>query len=80
MAGIEVDKPVVQILGIKHCKSAGHDYRYWLCVSDGKYHWNCVAMDAQLNNYVTEGQLSMYAIIRIDRLTTSMGNQSGEAM
>lgn len=77
MNGVEVDKPVVQILGNKHIKSSAENSdRYRILVSDGKYLNSFAMLATQLNNYVTEGQLSNNTIIRIERFITSMVNKS----
>lgn len=76
MAGIEVDKPVLQILGNKQIKSTENNDRYRLLVSDGKYLVSCAMLATQLNNYVTEDKLSNNTIFRIDRFITSMVNKS----
>lgn len=76
MAGEQVEKPVLQILGSKRIKSSESTERYRLLVSDGQ-HLNSFAMLAtQLNEFVAKGQLVDYTIVRIDNYITSMVNKS----
>lgn len=73
---MEIDKPVLQILGSKQIKSTENSERYRLLVSDGKYLNSFAMLATQLNNFVSEGQLTDNTIVRIDRFITSMVNKS----
>lgn len=76
MAGTEIDKPVVQILGSKRITATENNERYRILVSDGKYLNSFAMLATQLNNLITEGQLPINTIVRIDRYITSMVNKS----
>lgn len=76
MAGEEIEKPVLQILGNKRIKSTENCERFRLLVSDGQFLNSFAMLATQLNDYVTEGRLSDYTIVRVEKYITSMVNKS----
>lgn len=76
LTGIDVDKPVVQILGSKKIASTEGSERYRLLVSDGDSLYSFAMLGTQLNNFVAEGKLTDNTIIRIDRYVTSLVNKN----
>lgn len=76
LSGVDIDKPVVQILGSKKIPGPEGTDRLRLLVSDGK-HLNSFAMLAtQLNDLHAKGELDENTIVRLDRYCTSMVNKS----
>ncbi|CAK9301248.1 unnamed protein product [Gordionus sp. m RMFG-2023] len=75
--GDNIDKPIVQLLGLK--KMAGADIssdRYRLLLSDGKNCTTSVLLANQLNDLITSGKLENYAIIRLDKyLCNNVNNE-----
>lgn len=76
MAGIEIDKPVLQILGSKRIASTENTERYRLLVSDGRFLNSFAMLATQLNEFVLDGRLSDNTIVRVNRYITSMVNKS----
>lgn len=76
MAGVEIDKPILQILGSKRIQSSENSERYRLLISDGKFLNSFAMLATQLNDFVTEGRLADYTIVRVNRYITSMVNKS----
>lgn len=76
MAGSEIEKPVLQILGSKRIMSTENSERYRLLVSDGKFLNSFAMLATQLNDYVVDGRLADNTIVRIDKYITSMVNKS----
>ncbi|XP_015606859.1 replication protein A 70 kDa DNA-binding subunit [Cephus cinctus] len=78
MNGIDVEKPVLQILGNKKLSTSSTGERYRLLVSDGVRINSFTMLATQLNHLVTENILSEYSICRIDRYAISMVNNGGK--
>lgn len=76
MAGVEIDKPVLQILGSKRIQSSENTERYRLLVSDGKFLNSFAMLATQMNDFVVDGRLVDYTIVRVTRYITSMVNKS----
>ncbi|XP_049943990.1 uncharacterized protein LOC126425107 isoform X1 [Schistocerca serialis cubense] len=75
--GGTVEEPVMQILGSRKITDAGSSERYQLLVSDG-CHLNKYALLARhLNDKLTSGELSVYSIVRMNHLFTSMVKKLG---
>lgn len=63
----EVKDPVMQVLGVRKIAAAGANERYRLLISDG-HNLNSFAMLAtQLNDMVSSGELTEFAILKIKR-------------
>lgn len=63
----DVKDPVMQVLGVRKIAAAGANERYRLLISDG-HNLNSFAMLAtQLNDMVTSGELTEFAILKIKR-------------
>lgn len=76
MNGIDVDKPIVQVLGYKRIASSEGSERYRLLLSDGKHLHSFAMLGTQLNDLITEGQLNEKTIIRIEKYITSIVNKT----
>lgn len=77
MTGVEVDKPILQILGSKKIQG-GETERYRLLVSDGLYLNSFAMLATQLNDLCNEGKLTEFTIIQVDRYITSMVNKQAD--
>ncbi|XP_037951492.1 replication protein A 70 kDa DNA-binding subunit-like [Teleopsis dalmanni] len=75
MAGEEVDKPVLQILGTKKI-TGGEMERLRLLVSDGKYLNSYAMLATQLNHLHGSGKISENTIIQVDKYITSVVNKT----
>lgn len=63
----DVKDPVMQVLGVRKIAAAGANERYRLLISDG-HNLNSFAMLAtQLNDMVSSGELTEFAILKIKR-------------
>ncbi|KAG7204042.1 hypothetical protein KM043_001901 [Ampulex compressa] len=77
MNGVDVDKPILQILGHKKLASSNSGERYRLLVSDGKRINSFTMLATQLNSMITDNILTEYSICQINRYAISMVNNSG---
>ncbi|CAD6242557.1 GSCOCG00009510001-RA-CDS [Cotesia congregata] len=75
--GIEVDKPVFQILGTKRLASTESE-RYRLLLSDGVTSNSFTMLATQLNGMVTNNELSDFSIIEITRYALTNANNAGK--
>ncbi|XP_008557136.1 replication protein A 70 kDa DNA-binding subunit [Microplitis demolitor] len=75
--GIEVEKPIFQILGTKRLASTENE-RYRLLLSDGVTSNSFTMLATQLNSMVTNNELSDYSIIEITRYALSNANNAGK--
>ncbi|XP_031833471.1 replication protein A 70 [Nomia melanderi] len=78
MNGIDVDKPVLQILGHKKLASTNSGERYRLLVSDGKSINSFSMLATQLNSMITDNILTEFSICQINRYAISMVNNAGK--
>ena len=78
MNGIDVDKPVLQVLGHKKLASSSSGERYRLLVSDGKKINSFTMLATQLNSMITNNELTEFSICQINRYAISMVNNSGK--
>ncbi|XP_076284159.1 replication protein A 70 [Lasioglossum baleicum] len=78
MSGVDVDKPVLQILGNKKLASSNSGERYRLLVSDGKRINSFTMLATQLNTMITDNVLTDYTICQINRYAISMVNNAGK--
>lgn len=78
MSGVEVDKPMLQILGHKKLASSSSGDRYRLLVSDGKRVNSFTMLATQLNSMITDNILTEFSICQINRYAISMVNNSGK--
>nr|XP_033324078.1 replication protein A 70 kDa DNA-binding subunit [Megalopta genalis] len=78
MNGIDVDKPVLQILGNKKLASSSSGERYRLLVSDGKRINSFTMLATQLNSMITDNILTEFSICQINRYAISMVNNAGK--
>ncbi|XP_078035278.1 replication protein A 70 [Augochlora pura] len=78
MNGIDVDKPVLQILGNKKLSSSNSGERYRLLVSDGKRINSFTMLATQLNSMITDNILTEFSICQINRYAISMVNNAGK--
>lgn len=84
MKGVDVDKPILQMLGYKKLpKSVNKDGtpgcdRYRLLVSDGKRFNSFTMLATQLNNLITEDVLTEYAICKVTNYHLSTVNNGGK--
>ncbi|XP_016913881.2 replication protein A 70 kDa DNA-binding subunit [Apis cerana] len=78
MNGIDVDKPVLQILGHKKLSSSNSGERYRLLVSDGKRVNSFTMLATQLNSMITDNILTEFSICQINRYAISMVNNAGK--
>ncbi|OAD56898.1 Replication protein A 70 kDa DNA-binding subunit [Eufriesea mexicana] len=76
--GIDVDKPVLQILGHKKLSSSSSGERYRLLVSDGKRVNSFTMLATQLNSMITDNILTEFSICQINRYAISMVNNAGK--
>lgn len=76
MNGVDVDKPVVQMLGFKRIASSEGSERYRLLLSDSQHLHSFAMLGTQLNEMITEGQLIENTIIRIEKYITSIVNKT----
>lgn len=68
MRGIEIDKPILQILVIKNLKvTKGNSERYRLILSDGLIYTSCTMLSTQLNSMITEKEINEFTIIEVTR-------------
>ena len=79
MNGIDVDKPVLQVLGHKKLASSNSGERYRLLVSDGKRINSFTMLATQLNSMITNNELTEFSICQINRYAISMVNNSGKS-
>ncbi|XP_015524871.1 replication protein A 70 kDa DNA-binding subunit [Neodiprion pinetum] len=77
MNGVEVEKPILQILGHKKLQSASTQERYRLLVSDGKRINSYAMLATQLNSLITNDQLTEFSVCQVNRYAISMINNSG---
>lgn len=61
---------ILQVLGTK-CIDRGPPERYCLLLSDGQYSQRFSMLSTQLGHLVADGQLSEYAIIKVQQYITS---------
>ncbi|XP_076656555.1 replication protein A 70 [Halictus rubicundus] len=78
MNGVDVDKPVLQILGNKKLASSNSGERYRLLVSDGKRINSFTMLATQLNSMITDNILTDFTICQINRYAISMVNNAGK--
>ncbi|KZC11216.1 Replication protein A 70 kDa DNA-binding subunit [Dufourea novaeangliae] len=78
MNGIDVDKPILQILGHKKLASSSSGERYRLLVSDGKRINSFTMLATQLNSMITDNILTEFSICQINRYAISMVNNAGK--
>ncbi|XP_011706956.1 PREDICTED: replication protein A 70 kDa DNA-binding subunit-like, partial [Wasmannia auropunctata] len=80
MRGIEVVKPVLQVLGYKKlpvtANKDGSD-RYRLLVSDGQKLNSFTMLATQLNHLITDDILNEYAVCKITNYHLTTVNNSG---
>lgn len=75
MTGADYDgEPILQVLGNKRIPGGSND-RYRLLLSDGSYLQSFSMLSTQLNEYVTNGSLSDFTIIKVSQFTTSVVNK-----
>lgn len=72
-------EPVLQVLGTKKIASGNNSERYRLLLSDGKFLQSFSMLSTQLNEFVTNGQLTDYTIIRVNQHITSVVNKTDNA-
>lgn len=75
MSGEEVEKPVLQIMGVKKIAGAETD-RLRLLISDGQFINSYAMLATQLNHLHAEGKLEEFAIIQVDKYITSVVNKT----
>lgn len=78
MNGIEVDRPILQILGHKKLSSSNSGERYRLLVSDGKRINSFTMLATQLNSLITDNVLTEFSICQINRYAISVVNNAGK--
>lgn len=78
MNGIDVDNPVLQVLGHKKLASSSSGERYRLLVSDGKRINSFTMLATQLNRMITNNELTEFSICQINRYAISMVNNGGK--
>ncbi|XP_053984210.1 replication protein A 70 kDa DNA-binding subunit [Hylaeus anthracinus] len=78
MNGIDIDKPVLQILGHKKLASSSSGERYRLLVSDGIRVNSFTMLATQLNSMITDNELTEFSICQINRYAISMVNNAGK--
>ncbi|XP_043581968.1 replication protein A 70 kDa DNA-binding subunit [Bombus pyrosoma] len=78
MNGIEVDRPILQILGHKKLSSSNSGERYRLLVSDGKRINSFTMLATQLNSMITDNVLTEFSICQINRYAISVVNNAGK--
>lgn len=75
----EGEEPVLQVLAIKSLDISGESGRIRLVLSDSKYFLSFTMLAPQLNDLVTNGELSEHAIVRIkDYQSVKFGSIIGE--
>lgn len=79
MTGIDIEKPVLQILGNKRISSSEGSERFRVLLSDGKYSHSFAMLASQLNEMIINGELMDNTIIRLDKYITSTVNKSEKA-
>lgn len=78
MMGIDVEKPILQILGHKKLASSSSGERYRLLVSDGKRVNSFTMLATQLNSMITDNILTEYSICQLNRYAISTVNNGGQ--
>ncbi|XP_046830054.1 replication protein A 70 kDa DNA-binding subunit [Vespa velutina] len=78
MAGIDVEKPILQILGHKKLASSSSGDRYRLLVSDGKRVNSFTMLATQLNSMITDNILTEFSICQVNRYAVSTVNNGGK--
>ncbi|XP_051153534.1 replication protein A 70 kDa DNA-binding subunit-like [Leptopilina boulardi] len=78
MNGVNVDKPIIQVLGQKKLSSTNNTERYRLLISDGKQINSFTMLATQLNHLITEGTMTEFSICRITQYTISKVNNNGQ--
>ncbi|XP_076234444.1 replication protein A 70 [Calliopsis andreniformis] len=78
MNGIDVDKPVLQVLGHKKLASSSSGERFRLLVSDGRRINSFTMLATQLNSMITDNILTEFSICQINRYAISMVNNAGK--
>ncbi|KAL6438135.1 hypothetical protein ACFW04_004397 [Cataglyphis niger] len=79
MNGIDVKKPVLQILGYKKIpKSTNTDDRYRLLLSDGHRLNSFSILITQLNNLITNNTLTEYSVCKILNYALTSVNNNGK--
>ncbi|XP_034177571.1 replication protein A 70 [Osmia lignaria lignaria] len=76
--GVDVDKPILQILGHKKLASSSSGERYRLLVSDGKRVNSFTMLATQLNSMISDNILTEFSICQINRYAISMVNNAGK--
>lgn len=71
-----VEEPILQVLGTKKISSGGSSERYRVLLSDGKHLQSFTMLATQLNEYVTNGELTDYTIIKVKQHVTSVVNKT----
>ncbi|XP_032668009.1 replication protein A 70 kDa DNA-binding subunit-like [Odontomachus brunneus] len=77
MNGIDIEKPVIQVLGHKKLTSSNSE-RYRLLVSDGLRANSFTMLATQLNYLITDNVLTEYTICEISKYALSSVNNSGK--
>ncbi|KAH0947912.1 hypothetical protein HN011_011695 [Eciton burchellii] len=77
MNGIDIEKPVLQILGHKKLTSSSCD-RYRLLVSDGQRLNSFTMLATQLNHMIADNILTEYTICEISKYALSSVNNGGK--
>lgn len=78
MNGVNVDKPIIQVLGQKKLSSTSNVERYRLLISDGKHINSFTMLATQLNHLITDGTMTDFSICRITQYTISKVNNNGQ--
>ncbi|XP_012256946.2 replication protein A 70 kDa DNA-binding subunit [Athalia rosae] len=78
MNGVEVEKPILQILGHKKLASASSQERFRLLVSDGVRINSYAMLATQLNSLINDNELTEFSVCQINRYAISMVNNSGK--
>ncbi|XP_012231039.1 replication protein A 70 kDa DNA-binding subunit [Linepithema humile] len=81
MNGIDIEKPVLQILGYKKLPSNTNKPptdRYRLLISDGQRMNSFTMLATQLNHLITDNTLSEYAVCEISKYALSSVNNGGK--
>lgn len=78
MNGIEVDKPILQVLGHKKLSSSNNLERYRILISDGKRLNSYAMLATQLNDLINNNVLTEFSICQINRYAMSMVNNAGK--
>ncbi|XP_014477578.1 PREDICTED: replication protein A 70 kDa DNA-binding subunit [Dinoponera quadriceps] len=77
MDGIDIEKPVVQVLGHKKLTSSSSD-RYRLLVSDGLRTNSFTMLATQLNNLITNNILTEFTVCELSKYALSSVNNGGK--